>query len=111
MIDWVEIYGTVGGYPVKVNTYWEGREVDRTGRLVEEPTEVSSYNRLTGKLTLANPVKLAWITRLSNGLWQLTISNKFKFIEWPQNNFREKDVDKLKIIMETIYKEMINKLK
>jgi hypothetical protein len=103
MIDWVEIYGTVGGYPVKVNTYWEGR--------VEEPTEVSSYNRLTGKLTLANPVKIAWITRLSNGLWQLTISNKFKFIEWPQNNFREKDVDKLKIIMETIYKEMINKLK
>ena len=29
----------------------------------------------------------------------------------PDNNFREKDVDKLKNIMETIYKEMINKLK
>ena len=103
MIDWVEVNGTVGGYPVKVKTYWEGR--------VEGSTEVSSYNPLTGKLSLAKPIKIAWITRLSNELWQLTISNKFKFIEWPQNNFREKDVDKLKNIMETIYKEVINKLK
>ncbi len=101
MIDWVEVNGTVGGYPVKVKTYWEGR--------VEGSTEVSSYNRLTGKLSLAKPIKIAWITRLSNELWQLTISNKIKFM--PDNNFREKDVDKLKIIMETIYKEMINKLK
>mgnify|MGYP006089476117 FL=1 len=84
MIDWVELNGTHGGYPVKVITYWEGRAKDTS-------------------------IKIAWITRLSNELWHLTISNKIKFM--PDNNFREKDVDKLKIIMETIYKEMINKLK
>jgi|TARA_R110000850_G_scaffold120935_5_gene238632 hypothetical protein len=84
MIDWVELNGTHGGYPVKVITYWEGRAKDTS-------------------------IKIAWITRLSNELWHLTISNKIKFM--PDNNFREKDVDKLKNIMETIYKEMINKLK
>tara|TARA_R110000824_G_scaffold78135_4_gene197362 strand:- start:10180 stop:10407 length:228 start_codon:yes stop_codon:yes gene_type:complete len=24
MLTWVEHYGSVGGYPVKVSTYWEG---------------------------------------------------------------------------------------
>ena len=84
MIDWVELNGTHGGYPVKVITYWEGRAKDTS-------------------------IKIAWITRLSNELWHLTISNKIKFKT--DNNFREKDVYKLKNIMETIYKEMINKLK
>jgi hypothetical protein len=86
MIDWVELNGTHGGYPVKVITYWEGRAKDTS-------------------------IKVAWITRLSNELWHLTISNKFLPALQIDFDCREKDVGKLKNIMETIYKEMINKLK
>ena len=44
MISWIERTGMVGGYPVKVTTYWEGLYKSKT---------------------------MFWITPLSNGEWHL----------------------------------------
>ena len=66
MICWVSHTGTVGGYPVKVTTYWEGL-----------------YNLKT----------VFWITRLSNGEWHLVQSGPS---HKSGTSLRDKDVDKLK---------------
>ena len=66
MICWVSHTGMVGGYPVKVQNYWEGL-----------------YNQKT----------FFWITRLSNDEWHLVSSGPS---HKSGISIRDKDVDKLK---------------
>ena len=100
-VNWIERNGLVGGWPVKVKTYWEG--------ILDSPSE-SSFNRLSGKLTIGEKVKIAWITPLSDETWHLTLSNEFKHLDSKNEleakvfKFLDEAVDAMENLLKDKYK-------
>jgi len=73
MICWLQHNGQVGGYPVKITTYWEG---------------------------MADSITHFWITPLSNGEWHLvnsaSVASRRELRHVSNVSIRDRDCEKLK---------------